>query len=208
MAAPGQSIVLDGSESHDIDDGIRYGLISIDDLLKIELFRTQYDIVNKKYPCLDNKKLIHEVIRRMINVMVVDLIDTSRQNISEANLRSIDDVRNQNQKIMAFSKQMTEQKLELKQFLRKNLYQHYRVHRMTKKAADVIEALFNAFMDDLQILPTEALDHCNALSEKHGDKGLARGISDYIAGMTDRYAIVEYERIFNPRQLSFVNLHP
>jgi len=109
---------------------------------------------------------------------------------------------------MAFSQQMTEQKLELKQFLRKNLYQHYRVHRMTKKAADVIEALFNAFMDDLQILPTEALDHCNTLREKHGDQGLARGISDYIAGMTDRYAIVEYERIFNPRQLSFVNLHP
>jgi len=194
--------------NHDIDDGIRYGLITIDDLLNIEIFRTQYDIVNKKYPGLDDKKLIHEVIRRMINVMVVDLIDTSRQNISNANLTSIDDVRNQNQKIMAFSPQMTEQKLELKQFLRKSLYQHYRVHRMTKKAADVIEALFNAFMDDLKILPTEALDHCNTLSEKHGDKGITRGISDYIAGMTDRYAIVEYERIFNPRQLSFVNLHP
>ena len=194
--------------NHDIDDGIRYGLISIDELLNIEIFRRQYDIVNKKYPGLDDKKLIHEVIRRMINVMVVDLIDTSRQNISDANLQTIDDVRNQKQKIMAFSQQMTEQKLELKQFLRKNLYQHYRVHRMTKKAADVIEALFNAFMDDLQILPTEALDHCNTLREKHGDQGLARGISDYIAGMTDRYAIVEYERIFNPRQLSFVNLHP
>ena len=194
--------------NHDIDDGIRYGLISIDELLNIEIFHRQYDIVNKKYPGLDDKKLIHEVIRRMINVMVVDLIDTSRQNISDANLQTIDDVRNQKQKIMAFSQQMTEQKLELKQFLRKNLYQHYRVHRMTKKAADVIEALFNAFMDDLQILPTEALDHCNTLREKHGDQGLARGISDYIAGMTDRYAIVEYERIFNPRQLSFVNLHP
>jgi dGTPase len=109
---------------------------------------------------------------------------------------------------MAFSEQMTEQKLELKQFLRKKLYQHYRVHRMTKKAADVIEALFNAFMDDLKILPTEALEHCTMLSERHGDMGIARGISDYIAGMTDRYAIIEYERIFNPRQLSFVNLHP
>lgn len=193
--------------NHDIDDGIRYGLITIDDLLNIELFRNQYDIVKKKYPGLDDKKQIHEVIRRMINVMVVDLIDTSRQNISNAKLKTIDDVRNQSQKIMAFSEQMTEQKLELKQFLRKKLYQHYRVHRMTKKAADVIEALFNAFMDDLKILPTEAREHCTMLSEKHGDKGIARGISDYIAGMTDRYAIIEYERIFNPRQLSFVNLH-
>lgn len=192
--------------NHDIDDGIRYGLISIDDLLKIELFRVQYDIVNKKYPGLDDKKLIHEVIRRMINVMVVDLIDTSRENISNANLKSVADVRNHDEKIMAFSDAMNEKKLELKQFLRKNLYQHYRVHRMTKKAADVIEALFNAFMDDLKILPTEALQHCITLKDKHGDKGTARGISDYIAGMTDRYAIVEYERIFNPRQLSFSSL--
>ena len=194
--------------NHDIDDGIRYGLINIDDLLNIEIFRTQYDIVNKQYSSLDDKKLIHEIIRRMINVMVVDLIDTSRQNIKDAGLGSIEDVRNKGQKIMAFSREMSEKKLELKQFLRKELYQHYRVHRMTKKAADVIEALFNAFMDDLKILPTEALQHCNILKDRHGEKGVARGIADYIAGMTDRYAIVEFERIFNPRQLSFVNLHP
>ncbi|MDT8281274.1 MAG: deoxyguanosinetriphosphate triphosphohydrolase, partial [Gammaproteobacteria bacterium] len=194
--------------NHDIDDGVRYGLITIKDLLDIKIFRTQYDIVNKQYSSLDDKRLLHEVIRRMINVMVVDLIDTSRSNISHANLKTVDDVRNHGDKIMAFSTAMSEQKLELKQFLHKNLYQHYRVHRMTKKAADVIDALFNAFMDDLKILPTEALEHCHILKEKHGDNGVARGISDYIAGMTDRYAIVEYERIFNPRQLSFVNLIP
>ncbi len=194
--------------NHDIDDGLRYGLITINSLLKIELFRKQYDIVNKQYSGLCDKKLTHEVIRRMINVMVVDLIDTSRENISRAKLKSIEDVRNQKQALMAFSDTMSEQKLELKQFLRKELYQHYRVHRMTKKAADVIDALFNAFINDFKILPTEALEHCNTLKDEHGDKGLVRGISDYIAGMTDRYAIVEYERIFNPRQLSFVNLLP
>lgn len=194
--------------NHDIDDGLRYGLITIDDMLKIELFRTQYDIVNKKYPGLDDKKLIHEVIRRMINVMVVDLIDTSRSNIASLNLTTVDDVRQQEQRVMAFSEEMNAKKLELKQFLRKNLYQHYRVHRMTKKAADVIDALFSAFMEDHKILPGEAAAHCQVLKEKHGEVGVARGISDYIAGMTDRYAIVEYERIFNPRQLSFVNLIP
>lgn len=194
--------------NHDIDDGLRYGLITIDNMKKIELFRTQYDVVNGLYPGLDDKKLIHEVIRRMINVMVVDLIDTSRQNIAELKPGSIEDIRNHQQRIMAFSDEMNEKKLELKQFLRRSLYQHYRVHRMTKKAADVIEALFNAFMDDLKILPGEARAHCQILKEKHGDTGIARGISDYIAGMTDRYAIVEYERIFNPRQLSFVNLIP
>ncbi|MCK4675718.1 MAG: deoxyguanosinetriphosphate triphosphohydrolase, partial [Gammaproteobacteria bacterium] len=140
--------------NHDIDDGIRYGLITINSLLKIELFREQYDIVNQKYSGLDDKKLVHEIIRRMINVMVVDLIDTSRENITRANLKSIDEVRKQKQGLMAFSDNMSEKKLELKQFLRKELYQHYRVHRMTKKAADVIDALFNAFIDDLKILPT------------------------------------------------------
>ena len=194
--------------NHDIDDGIRYGLITIKDLLKIELFSEQHDIVKKKYGEIDDKKLLHEIIRRMINVMVVDLIDTSRENIANANLNSTSDVREQPQKIMSFSTRMNDKKLELKQFLRKNLYQHYRVHRMSKKAAVVIESLFTAFMDDLKILPTEAINHCYTLQEKHGDRGLARGISDYIAGMTDRYAIVEYERIFNPRQLSFVNLIP
>jgi len=194
--------------NHDIDDGIRYGLININDLLNIELFRDQFDIVNKQYRGLDDKKLIHEIIRRMINVMVVDLIDTSRQNIASAKLQTVSDVRHQNKPIMAFSDSMMSKKLELKQFLRKQLYQHYRVHRMSKKAAVVIDALFNAFMEDLKILPTEAAEHCNKLKDKHGDKGIARGISDYIAGMTDRYAIVEYERIFNPRQLSFVNLIP
>ncbi|PCJ86120.1 MAG: deoxyguanosinetriphosphate triphosphohydrolase [Thiotrichaceae bacterium] len=192
--------------NHDIDDGLRYGLITISDLLKVELFRTQHDIVTKTYPGLDDKKLIHEVIRRMINVMVVDLIDTSRDNIANARLKNVNDVRNQKQKIMAFSEDMDQKKLELKQFLRRNLYQHYRVHRMTKKAANVIKSLFDAFIEDPNILPTEALEHCNLLKEKHGDKGVARGIADYIAGMTDRYAIIEYERIFNPRQLSFANL--
>jgi len=194
--------------NHDIDDGIRYGLISIEDMLKIELFRKQYDIVSQKYPGLDDKRLIHEVIRRMINVMVVDLIDTSKENIADAGVASVDDVRKQPARLMAFSDNMDDQKLELKQFLRKELYQHYRVHRMTKKAADVIDALFSAFIDDLKILPTDALNHCHRLKDKHGDTGIARGIADYIAGMTDRYAIVEYERIFNPRQLSFVNLIP
>ncbi len=192
--------------NHDIDDGIRYGLISIDDLLKIEIFRTQHDIVNKRHPGLDDKKLIHEIIRRMVNIMVVDLIDTSRMNIANTQLKSVADVRKQKQRIMAFSETMTAQKLELKQFLHKNLYQHYRVHRMTKKAADVVDSLFDAFINDLKILPTEASEHCMSLKDKHGENGIARGISDYIAGMTDRYAILEYERIFNPRQLSFSNL--
>ena len=189
--------------NHDIDDGIRYGLITVDELLTVELYREQHNIVTKQYANLDSKKLNHEIIRRMISAMVVDLIDTSQKNIADANLTCTQDVRNQKQRLMSFSASMNDKKLELKKFLRNNLYQHYRVHRMTKKASYVIDALFNAFLDDLKILPTEAVQHCHTLKDKHGDTGIARGISDYIAGMTDRYAIVEYERIFDPRQLSF-----
>jgi len=194
--------------NHDVDDGLRYGLIKIDGLLKIELFRSQYDKVMKRYPGLSDRRMIHEVIRRMISMMVVDVIDTSRANIERAQLKSLADVYKQPAPLISFSSEMNEIKLELKQFLRKNLYQHYRVHRMTTKAGAIIEALFDAFMNDARVLPPEAHEHCEQLREKTGDAGHARGVADYIAGMTDRYAIVEYERIFNPRQLSFVNLIP
>ena len=194
--------------NHDVDDGLRYGLIAFDDLLEIRLFRDQYDKVAGKYPDINNRQMIHEIIRRMINVMVVDLIDTSRGNIEAAGLESLDDVRRQKQPLMCFSDEMSALNLELKQFLRENLYQHYRVHRMSRKAVDILTALFEAFMNDIKILPPENRELCRAMQNEHGDKGIARGVADYIAGMTDRYAIVEYERIFNPRQLSFVNLIP
>jgi dGTPase len=194
--------------NHDVDDGLRYGLILFDDLLDIKLFRDQYEKVAGKYNEINNRQMIHEIIRRMINVMVVDLIDTSRNNIEAANLQSLDDVRNQPKPLMSFSDEMTALNLELKQFLRENLYQHYRVHRMSRKAYDIITALFDAFMNDIKILPPEARDQCTIMQNESGDEGIARGVADYIAGMTDRYAIVEYERIFNPRQLSFVNLIP
>ncbi len=194
--------------NHDVDDGLRYGLISFDELMDIKLFSGQYEKVKKKYNDLNERRLIHEIIRRMINVMVVDLIDTSRSNIEKAGLKSLDDVRKQKKPLISFSEDMAAQNLELKQFLRKNLYQHYRVHRMSTKALDILTSLFNAFMNDIRILPQEAREACEKLKRESGEAGVARGVADYIAGMTDRYAIVEYERIFNPRQLSFTNLIP
>ena len=194
--------------NHDVDDGLRYGLIAFDDLLEIKLFRDQYDKVIAKHRDINDRQMIHEIIRRMINVMVVDLIDTSRNHISSARLESLQDVRSQAIPLMTFSDEMSALNLELKQFLRENLYQHYRVHRMSRKAYDIITALFDAFMNDIKILPPENREQCQTMQAETGDEGIARGVADYIAGMTDRYAIVEYERIFNPRQLSFVNLIP
>ena len=194
--------------NHDVDDGLRYGLISFDDLLEIKLFRHQYDRVVAKYNDINRRQMIHEIIRRMINVMVVDLIDTSRSNIKAAQLTGLEDVRNQSGPLISFSDEMSSLNLELKQFLRENLYQHYRVHRMSRKAYDILTALFDAFMNDIRILPPENRQQCRIMQSESGDEGIARGVADYIAGMTDRYAIIEYERIFNPRQLSFVNLIP
>lgn len=192
--------------NHDIDDGLRYGLITMSQLMDIQLFREQHDKVKALYPNLNERRQIHEIIRRMINVMVVDLIETSKQSLTSLNLSHPDEVRQQNDYLISFSEDMIRQNLELKRFLRKNLYRHYRVHRMTRKAMNVLTALFETFMDDPHILPPDSRLHCEKLSDQFGDSGTARGIADYIAGMTDRYAIVEYERIFNPRQLSFVNL--
>ena len=194
--------------NHDVDDGLRYGLITIKQLLDIEAFREQYDTVQQLYPELNERRQIHEIIRRIINNMVVDLIETSKQALTELNLKHPDEARQQDHYLIQFSEQTRKKNLELKRFLREKLYRHYRVVRMTKKAENVLTALFNAFIEDHKILPPDATDHCLRLKDKHGDKGMARGIADYIAGMTDRYAIVEYERIFNPRQLSFVNLIP
>ena len=192
--------------NHDIDDGLRYGLLNIEDMLEVELFRNQHAKVCQLYSDISDRRLIHEIIRRMISVMVIDLIDTSRANIEAANINNVSDVRQYSKPIIAFSEPMLKQKHELKHFLRVRLYQHYRVHRMSSKAVNVLQSLFEAFINNKNILPPEALEHCNTLMQSNGDMGFARGISDYIAGMTDRYAIVEYERIFNPRQLSFVNI--
>ena len=194
--------------NHDVDDGLRYGLISMKQLMDIQIFREQYEHVNSRYPDLSERRQIHEIIRRMINRMVVDLIETSKARIATLNPSHPDDARHQKTATICFSETLREQNLELKKFLRVQLYKHYRVQRMTKKAEQVLTALFEAFMNDLNILPPEFRQHCDQLKQQLGDSGTARGIADYLAGMTDRFAIVEYERIFNPRQLSFANLIP
>jgi dGTPase len=194
--------------NHDVDDGLRYGLISMKQLLDIKIFREQYEQVHAKYPNLSERRQIHEIIRRMINRMVVDLIETSKSRLANINPAHPDDARKQAEYVIRFSDELREQNLELKKFLRLQLYKHYRVQRMTKKAEQVLTALFEAFMNDANILPPEFRQHCDNLTLQLGDSGVARGIADYIAGMTDRFAIVEYERIFNPRQLSFANLIP
>ncbi|MGB7931913.1 MAG: deoxyguanosinetriphosphate triphosphohydrolase [Gammaproteobacteria bacterium] len=184
--------------SHDVDDGLRSGLITVEELSEVALFREQYGEVRMFYPALSPRRTVHEVVRRIINRQVVDLIETSTRHLEEAAPADIDAVRTQGEPLIAFSDGMREQNLELKRFLRTRLYRHYRVHRMTAKAARTITALFTAFLDDPRLLPSDVQQQAAMKEEQHGKDGRARVVADYIAGMTDRYAIAEYERTFNP----------
>lgn len=188
--------------NHDVDDGLRAELISLEALCEVKLFNEQYTVVKRRYPELKGRRLIHETIRRIINCLVVDLVETSQHRLSKANPQGIDDVRNQSEPLIGFSDNIKEQSLELKRFLRKNLYQHYRVHRMTKKADRIIQDLFNGFMEDIHLLPPGQQKSVHQLEVENGDMGKARAVADYIAGMTDRYAIMEHKRIFDPSELT------
>ena len=184
--------------SHDVDDGLRSGLIDVEALTEIALFREQYDIVRTKYPQLAPRRTIHEVVRRLIGCQVIDLVETSLVNLQQAMPDSIDSVRHHGEALITFSDSMREKNLELKRFLRTHLYRHYRVHRMSTKAARTVTELFEAYIDDPRLMPIEAQQHVNQLESDNGKDGRARAVADYIAGMTDRYAIAEYERTFNP----------
>jgi dGTPase len=184
--------------SHDVDDGLRSGLIDVDALAEVTLFSEQYDTVRSRYPGLAARRTIHEVVRRLIGCQVIDLVETSQANLERASPGSIDDVRQHNEPLIAFSDSMREKNLELKRFLRTHLYRHYRVHRMSAKATRTITALFEAYIDDPRLMPNESQQHVSRLEAMNGRDGRARAVADYIAGMTDRYAITEYERTFNP----------
>jgi dGTPase len=184
--------------SHDVDDGLRSGLIDVDALAEIALFREQYETVRSRYPDLAPRRTIHEVVRRLIGCQVIDLVETSQARLKQFNPDSIDAVRHQGEPLISFSDGMREKNLELKRFLRTHLYRHYRVHRMSAKAARTITALFEAYIEDPRLMPIESQQHVNQLEAVSGRDGRARAVADYIAGMTDRYAIAEYERTFNP----------
>ena len=188
--------------NHDVDDGLRAGLVSLDDLQSVESFREAFAQVTELWPNLAERRIIHEVIRRMINRQVLDLIKTSQTAIDQCRPECIDDVRKAGAPLILLSEEASNRHLELKRFLRTNLYRHYRVHRMTLKAGRIVKALFDVFSDDPRLLPGAAAEHMAELEQVDGAAGRARAISDYIAGMTDRFAIAEHERIFSPSTLT------
>jgi len=186
--------------NHDVDDGLRAGLITIDELRGIEIFRRQYDLVTARYPDLGARRMVHEVVRRMIDYLVNDLINASQASIATAAPASVDDVRARSEPLLTFSAAVQAEHLELKRYLRQHLYRHYRVLRMTTKARRVVHALFDALLADIELLPTEHQEAARRMESADGKPGRARAVADYIAGMTDRYAIREHGRLYDPAE--------
>ena len=186
--------------NHDIDDGLRAGLLTMEQFYEVELFRVRYDQVRARYPGLEPRRVRHETVRRMIDTLVSDLITASRDALRAESIDSPDAVRHSPEPLIRFSPEIARQNRELKRFLRQNLYHHHRVYRMTVKAQRIVNDLFQAFMEDAKLLPENFQAHARRLAETE-EHGLARGIADYIAGMTDRYAIHQHQRVFDLRTL-------
>jgi dGTPase len=185
--------------NHDLDDGLRAGLISVNQLSEVELFNDKFEQVNTQFPQLSERRKIYECIRNIINELVNDLISHSKAAIRNKGPKNIDSVRAESKPLIQFSETMRLKNLELKSFLNKNLYQHYKVHRMSQKAKKIILDLYTSFYNDIKLMPDDYQEYAVAAQHQKGDKGRARIVADYIAGMTDRYAIAEHERIFNAK---------
>jgi dGTPase len=173
--------------NHDVDDGLRSGLLPLERLQSVAIFRRHLEAVRALYPALSERRLIHETIRRMINALATDLIQRSQANIAEAGPGSVDEVRAA-PALIDFSAQMRREQQELKEFLHANLYRHYHVNRAAAKARRIVRELFEAFHGEPRLLPPEFQEQ----SQREG----VRAVADYVAGMTDRYAIREHRRLF------------
>lgn len=188
--------------NHDVDDGLRSGLIKLEDLRELALFGKAHAAVLQAYPDLTGRRLVHETIRRMIDRVVQDVVVASRERIMEAAPKHIDDVRAGRDSLIVMSESVYGEHRELKTFLNQKLYRHYRVLRMTTKAKRVLKDLFDVLINDIDLLPAEHHAAAEHAARELGAAGRARVVADYVAGMTDRYALLEHRRLFNPDERS------
>ncbi len=178
---------------HDVDDGFRAGLLSLDELREQTLFNEQYLAVQERYPELEDRRLIYEIIRRMIDKVVTDLIDQTTHRLQSLAPDSIEDIRARQDATVVMSDGVYEEHIALKKFLSKHLYRHEKVREMTDKAKLMIEVLFERYMSDPRQMPDEFYSRATIDNANVSIK--ARVVADYVAGMTDRFAIAEHERL-------------
>ena len=181
--------------NHDVDDGLRSGLINLEQLTNIPFFCEQLERVRSSYPNISKTQTNHEIVRRMINVSITDLLSTSQQMVNRIDPSSADEVRALEKPLIGFSEPFIEGQLAVKRFLSEALYRHPRVQRMTEQATEVVIALFDAFIEKYERMPDE---HAQLARQSHKETGIAGGariVADYIAGMTDRFAFQTYEKL-------------
>ena len=183
--------------NHDIEDGLRSGLITLEQLQSVSLFAEEYQKVKQQYAELHGHRLIREILRGLIGRMVADLIESSRSAIQQSGVQTLADVRSQFLPLMCYSDTMHVQKNALKRFLHDNLYFHPKVYRMSWRARKIIRALFEAYMQDTRLLTPKYQNFAKEYEAIDGKAGQARAIADFIAGMTDRYAMREYGQLFD-----------
>ena len=179
--------------NHDIQDGIRAKKISLEQLKTVPLFKSQMILALKEYPKITESQIVNETVRRIINLLVSDLILNSNANIKNYNIKTPNDVRTCEKEIICFSDKIKKENMNLKRFLHKNLYKHPDVKKMTDKATIVIQDLFNAYSGEIELLPKPFLKH--NMQKIRGNQA-ERVICDYIAGMTDRFALKEHKKLY------------
>ena len=179
--------------NHDIDDGLRAGLFSIDDLMALPLVGDVFRRVIDRYPGLEEPRVIHEAVRELIGTMISDLLEETKRRLEAAKPSSAADVRALDRPVAAFTPEMTENNAALKAFLFQRMYRHYRVNRSMGKAQRIVRDLFALLHHAPDQLPPEWQRGCD------GAEGFktARRVCDFIAGMTDKFAIEEHQRLFD-----------
>ena len=179
--------------NHDIDDGLRAGLFTVPDIASLPLVGPVFSEVDEAHPGLDGARRIHEAIRRLIDRMVSDVVSESRARLEKAKVLSVDAIRELGRPVIGFSGSMYEHDRDLRGFLFDRMYRHYRVNRMASKAHRIVQELFQLLLAEPQCLPTEWRQQAHG----PGTRPTARIVADYIAGMTDRYALDEHYRLFD-----------
>lgn len=179
--------------NHDIDDGLRAGLFTVDDIREVDFVGRTLHEVEAAYPDLDFSRTVHELVRRTIGMMVEDILAEAKRRLADAAPKSADDIRRLKEPVVAFSEDMAKNDRELKQFLFPHMYKHYKLNRMTSKAKRVVRDLFELFLAEPGTLP----DEWQVGAAGPGEAQTARQVADYIAGMTDRYALDEHRRLFD-----------
>ena len=177
--------------NHDIDDGLKAGYLDPKALMGVDLWAETYVRVSEKYPSLSEDRQILQTISHLIGFLILDMVEQTRTNIDAAGIKSLDDVRSRGANLVMFSPDTAVRNRELKAFLYKYLYRHYKVERMRIKAERFLTMLFENYLQNPTLLPT-------SYQEKYERYGRERVVCDYIAGMTDRYALDEYKRLFDP----------